>query len=220
MARWQSDLYFKFLMQGVAGFCPEANLDPMEIGISNLPESGAIIEIGSMLGRSASYLSRFMEMYQKKALFCSVDDWYFEGYWPNGMIKEGFSSDDWRAFTEKSFKINMEHLAHPRPNHFKMRSAEFLKAWDQGAELTDLWDLSVKLGGPIGFAFIDGDHHYQPSKTDFEGIDKHLLSGGHILFDDSAADAPFECVKLAVEVSERPDYVLVGRYPNILVRKK
>jgi hypothetical protein len=57
-------------------------------------------------------------------------------------------------------------------------------------------------------------------KRDFENTDRALLSGGFILFDDSADGSKWEVNRLTREIASGHQYELVSRNPNYLFRKK
>ena len=95
-----------------------------------------------------------------------------------------------------------------------------MQLWGTSATVIDVFDRSIKLGGPLAFAFIDGDHSYEGSMKDFVNIDRHLSFGGYILFDDSGDGGGRGCGLTAREASKHPRYELVSKNPNYLIRKR
>lgn len=65
----------------------------------------------------------------------------------------------------------------------QLASDVFFSNWEKEAEVNDIFDRSIKLGGPISFAYIDGNHAYEAVHHDFENVDKWLETGGFILFE-------------------------------------
>ncbi len=98
-------------------------------------------------------------------------------------------------------------------------SDDFFDRWESGLAIEDLFDRPVKLGGEISFAYIDGAHSYEASKKDFENIDRYLVPGGFVFFDDSKGKGPFESSRTAQEVLNNPRYELVFTTPNYLFRR-
>jgi hypothetical protein len=78
----------------------------------------------------------------------------------------------------------------------------------------------VTFGGPIAFAYIDGNHAYDFARRDFENTDRFLVPGGFILFDDSADGSEFEVTRVVQEVLNSDAYEIVAKNPNYLLRKR
>jgi hypothetical protein len=78
------------------------------------------------------------------------------------------------------------------PHHIAVSSDKFFELWTQKEEVVDFFGHVTTLGGPISFAYIDGDHTYEQSWRDFQNVDRFLLPGGFIVFDDSADDCEWE----------------------------
>jgi len=74
------------------------------------------------------------------------------------------------------------------PHTIELLSDPFFAAWDRRDARIDVFGRTTRLGGPIAFCYIDGDHAYAQSRRDFENVDRHLVPGGFILFDDSAGN--------------------------------
>ena len=72
----------------------------------------------------------------------------------------------------------------------------------------------------ISFAYIDGNHQYEFAKRDFENVDKILISGGFILFDDSADYTNWGSKKVAQEAAKSGKYEVVRKNPHYFLRKK
>ncbi len=210
---WRDDPYIPWLKNGVAGFCNDDNIEAMSIAVENMPD-GAVIEIGSFLGRSACFISRLIEIAGRTNPFFTVDDWFFEGYQPTPTM------DRWRAFNEAAFKVATSYLLSAPPFHLKVRSRQFFELWQARAPACDLFERKISLGGPIAFAFIDGDHSYEAALGDGLSVMRDLAPSGYILFDDSRAgddNAHQGCRKAALEIAAQLE--LVGEFPNVLVRR-
>jgi hypothetical protein len=84
----------------------------------------------------------------------------------------------------------------------------------------DVFGREVHLGGPIGFAYVDGNHSYDVARRDFDGCDAHLEAGGFILFDDSADHSVWEVRRVVREAIRTGRYEVVAKNPNYLLRRK
>lgn len=216
---WQDDHHFDWIKLAVPGWCDDKNIEAMSYAVEGMP-SGAVIEIGSFVGRSTCVISRLLEISGRDARFFSVDDWYFEGFVKGGVVSTHITHDSFREYVERQFRTNVEYFTGRRPFHLKMRSDEFFRGWSEGREEADLFDRRVTLGGEIAFAFVDGDHSYEGSKRDLFNVIRLLAPGGLILIDDSYPGAPHECRSVAEELLGHADLTLFGRYPNIMLQKK
>lgn len=204
------DPIMKSIRNGLVGWCPDKNIQIIDICTRVMPLEGAIIEIGSYCGLSTAIIAHCLRRYKKTNPFYSVDNWYFEGYKPNTTVSDAFTHDDWRYHTEGMFKLAMCLMAkNINHSHIKLQSNPFFEAWEQAQVLPDLNGKKVQLGGDIAFAYIDGDHSYHQAKQDFLNVDKFLVPGGICFFDDSADDVPFGCRQAALEVEQLPNYQLI-----------
>jgi predicted O-methyltransferase YrrM len=121
----------------------------------------------------------------------------------------------------ESFRRNVMLFSGSRlPYHIDLGSDEFFAAWDSREERVDFFGNLTRLGGPISFAYIDGNHSYAHSKKDFENVDRYLEPGGFIVFDDSADNSLWECRRTAKETAALKRYELVAKNPNYCLRKR
>lgn len=216
---WRKDDHMKWIKAGVSGWCDDGNIQAMATAIENMPD-GAVIEIGSFVGRSTCIISRLLELAESPAPFYSVDDWYFEGYHPDGVVSKHVTLDNWRGYTEQQFIANVSYFTGRRPLHIKTRSDDFFRQWGEGRKYRDLFGRRVRLGGGIAFAFIDGEHSYDGSKRDAENTLRFLLPGGYMLLDDSYDGTPHQSGRMAIELLAHPLLELVGRYPNMMFKRR
>ena len=219
----ESDGYIQWICQILGGWlCPgHGNIAAFDYGLKNMPENGAVIEIGSFLGLSTNIIAYLTAKHNRNNQFFSCDPWLFEGTEkPIGGYFDA-STKEYRDYAKKVFQMNLETFsAERKPYAIESLSNEFFELWHSGATAKDVFDRTVKLGGDISFAYIDGAHTYEAAKADFLGVHRHLLSGGFILFDDSGDDSPFECRKVISEVLTNPSYELISKSPNYFFRKK
>jgi hypothetical protein len=93
-----------------------------------------------------------------------------------------------------------------------------------------------KLPTPLNadFAFIDGDHHYEPCRSDAFRIERHLSPSSYLIFHDFQVGGPtwpnialpnqtvFPGIDEAVRdfLSAYPNYEVIEHYGGVLVVKK
>jgi len=98
---------------------------------------------------------------------------------------------------------------------------DFFARWKQGETTTDLFGAAVKLGGPIAFCYLDGDHTYKQVRRDFENADAHLEPRGFLLFDDSADDCTHTGSRaVAREAAASGKYNVIAKNPHWFLQKR
>lgn len=215
------DEYLGWLRYANAGMLNSGNVYLMKYAIERLPSDDPIIEIGSFCGLSTNVITYFLRKNKKKnILFCS-DKWIFEGS-ENGdyLGKDNILRSDYKQFVKDTFARNINFFSPNLPYPIELTSDEFFDKWTENAEMKDIFNRSIKLGGKVSFCYVDGNHTYKFVKQDFENIDKHLLPGGFILFDDTSDADYFGLKKLMTEIKKRSDYELIMKNPNYLFKKK
>lgn len=210
------------------GMLHPGNIYLMDQAIREMPDGGAVLEIGSYGGLSANVLRYLMQKHGRNApLFC-CDAWVYEGLHdatvPAGPWMDGRADvlrTDYMAYIKTSF-IQAAKLLWPNdlPKAVHLDSDTFFEAWREGKFLKDVFEREVKLGGPISFAYIDGNHAYDYAKRDFDNVAEFLLPGALVLLDDSAKHQHFGSAKLAREIQGHPDFEVVRANPHYLFRKK
>ncbi len=103
---------------------------------------------------------------------------------------------------------------------FQLTSDEFFEAWTGGADHTDLFRQTRKLGGTFAFVYVDGNHSHSVVRRDFENIDPLLEPGGFVTL---MIPKP---MARAVRRSSPPKFPtwqgieLIQQAPNALFRKR
>jgi len=219
----EDDKYIFWLCWLVGGFLRQGdgNIVAMDYAIRLMPTGGAVIEIGSLLGLSTNILAYMTIKYRRDNPFFTCDPWELED---TGEMVSGyynFGTRVYRDYIKETFIRNCQTVSPSRiPHTIESYSGPFFAAWREGAQKTDVFGRPVTLGGPISFTYIDGAHAYGPVKQDFLDVDRSLLPGGFILFDDSADGSGWDVNRVVKEVQENPAYELVLKAPNYLFRKK
>jgi hypothetical protein len=220
------DQYLRWVIQIIGGWLriEDGNCYCFNHALRHMPEGGAVIEIGSFLGASINVMSYMMIRYKRNNTLFNADPWLFE---ETENLIGGFydaSAPSCREYAKSTYINNTRTFSEKKlPHTIEALSDRFFDLWHQGTEVQDVFGRKIKLGGPISFAYIDGAHTYEAAKKDFENVDKHLLPGGFVLFDDSSAQAPFGCVRSAQEAAALPNYQKVFggvQNLNVFLQKK
>ena len=207
------------------GMMTKGNVDALYHGLKGTKDiEGCLIEIGSFCGLSSNvitYLKRHLGI--KKPLF-AMDPWdlvEIEDLKDDlPQLELGIPQVELGQFIRESYVTRVGFFSRDDlPYALHGFSGDLMTQWHRNETATDLFDRQVDLGGPIAFAFIDGDHTYEGAKLDFENIDRHLSVGGMILFDDSADAGDRGCEAAAHEAAARKNYVLISKNPNYLIQK-
>lgn len=219
--RW--DEYLAWLIQCVPGMFEKGNATAMAYALQHLPDkTSAIVEIGSFCGLSTCVLGYLREKYGVANPLFNCDRWQFEGQELGKLVGDSrhVTHDVYAAFVRASYVRNVEtfYPGEP-PRTIEAFSDEFFQQWKESKETTDFFGKPARLGGPLGFCYIDGNHTYDFARRDFENADRFLVPGGFILFDDSADGTEWEVRRVVAEVLESGKYRLAGKIPNYLVQK-
>lgn len=221
--RCRNDSYVPWLCQIMGGWLHpnSGNIVALDHAIANLPAETAVLEIGSFLGLSTNVIGHLLRKHNKTANFFSSDPWEFEG--TEDLIGGVFdaASSNYRDYVKTVFMQNCRTFAGSNcPYAFEVRSDQFFEKWSSRDVHTDLWGRQILMGGPLGLAYIDGEHSYKQCLQDFLNVDRVLAVGGFILFDDSADNSAHTgCKEVVQELRKDPRYRLVFRQPNYLFKK-
>ncbi len=219
----QANEFLTWVCFAVPGMLGQGNVDAMEYALANMPPGKPILEIGSFCGLSTVVLCYLLDKRSKTTPIFTCDKWEFAGQQLGVPLGDSPSvtHDVYRAYVRGAFLRSMQTFAANRlPYTIERFSDEFFRRWFTDEKTVDVFDRPVTLGGKIGFCYIDGNHTYEFAKRDFENTDRALVSGGFILFDDSADGSPWEVNQLTREIASGNQYELVSRNPNYLFRKR
>lgn len=205
----------------VPGWLHHGNVELFDYCLANLPSAAPVIEIGSFAGLSLNTIIYLLKRHGRSNPVFSVDEWT----WRNPNRADVFRADtvsmeEHRHLVMETFRRNVSLYSRSNlPHHIVANSDRFFAEWAACNSTTDFFSREVALGGPISFAYIDGDHSYEQSLKDFQNISKHLEVGGFVVFDDSWDESPWQCARTAREAAERSDYRLVDKRPNFCLQK-
>jgi hypothetical protein len=182
-----------------------------------------VLKIGSFCGLSTCVISYFKEKLGLANSFYTCDLWSFEAQKLGQPLADSrtLTHDEHKDFIRESFLRNVQAFCRPNiPHTIEADSDTFFEKWSSEQNVIDVFGSPAKLGGPISFCFIDGNHSYAFARRDFENTDRFLVPKGFILFDDSADGSEWEVCQVVKEVLASNAYSLVSKNPNYLLQKK
>ncbi len=216
--------FVDWLRYANAGMLMEGNIYSMEYAALHLSSEYPAIEIGSFCGLSTNLINFYLHINGRKNILICSDKWEFENAGaPNSMLGgSSVSFADYKVLVKESFIRNTSLFSRNRLDKtFPVEefSDDLFRLWKQQAAVKDIFGKSITLGGPISFAYIDGNHSYAFAKRDFENVDQYLVAGGFILFDDSGDGSGWEVCRVIDELKQNGRYEVIVHNPNYLVRK-
>lgn len=219
--KYYSDPFIEWLQYYNAGMISQGNVYVFKYVIENIKSNSPICEIGAFCGLSANLICYFQRKFNKSNSFFSVDAFDYDP--TKTMKKIADSSLRYIDFNSKIKNVYLDNLKlfseKNVPHSFEAFSNDFFISWRNHSKQKDLFSKEVQLGGPICFAYIDGDHSYEGAKKDFINCDEFLESGGFLFFDDSSDESDWEVKKVIIEVKKSGKYKVVMKNPNYLFIK-
>ena len=214
--------YLNWMSFANAGMLHAGHRFLIDRAISQLPTDDPVVEIGAFAGLSTNVLIYFLTKHGKPNALYSTDPWVFEGEGVETLPEPQIPFDDYRRLVQEQFERNVRFWSGSRlPHAYALASDEFFAAWREGGILTDVFGRDARVGGPLSFCFVDGDHSPEQVRRDFEHVDELLVPGGFVLFDDSDEFGAFPDVNRVVrEALRHYGYDLVGENPHHLLRKR
>lgn len=214
-----SDAYTNWLRTMNAGMLHRGNLYCFDYAVRNMPAGGRIVEIGSFCGLSANAITYYKRKAGVTTPLVTCDGWIFYKLPETDIYGSPKSIPEYREYVMETFRRNVSfYSSDDLPHTVESNSDDFFAAWRAGTATKDVFGRDVQLGGPISFAYIDGNHTYPFVRRDVENATEFLLPGGFLLLDDSSSGDP---QRVAREIAKNDDrYELVARNPNYLFRKR
>jgi hypothetical protein len=214
-----SDKYTELLIGVNAGWLERGNLYCFDYAVRRLPGDAPMVEIGSFCGLSTNLLTYYKQLHSAKNELFNCDKWSWGDAGRIGASPVTY--EEYLAHARETYVRNVRTFSRADlPHTVEEFSADFFERWRRGEEVTDVFGRAARLGGPISFCYIDGDHAYETAKRDFEDADEFLERGGFILFDDSADGTRWEVARVRDEVLASGRYEVAAKNPNYLFRKR
>lgn len=175
----------------------ESNDDKLAamMGIFASTPAGDVVEIGSLMGRSASVLLYLAWRYRIGPVL-TIDPWR-----PDAAIQRGspteFNSlvDEWDfEVLSEGFMVNMIPFRTDDHAHMRLASENAFKVYANGEAILSPMGGRVAYVGKIAAIHIDGNHDYDCVKKDCELWLGRMLPGSWLILDDyiwSHGDGPY-----------------------------
>ena len=213
------DEYLDWLMLANAGMQVPGNLHLFDLAIAAAPPA-PMLEIGSFCGLSTNIIGYLKAKHGRDEPLFSCDRWCFEGADKPLPTAAPVTREQLRDFVIASFEHAVRTFSPAAlPFAVELSSDEFFELWRARGHARDRFGREVRLGGELGFAFIDGNHTYEYAMRDFANCDEQLLPGGLLLFDDSDDAGSWEVREVIHDVRRTGRYEVVAKNPNYLLRK-
>lgn len=219
--KYLQDEYLNWLCFANAGMLEKGNLYCFDYAIRNLPSDSPVVEIGSFCGLSTNAINYLLKKNHRKNKIFSCDRWDFVGAESNTTVGDSdISHAAYRKFVKESHMRNIKMFSDFNlPYSIEVNSDDFFKIWEESREVSDIFGRRAKLGGPISFCYIDGNHSFEYVKRDFNNVDRFLEKGGFVFFDDSSECSELGSSRFMREVMKNRDYKLIMKNPNCLFQK-
>jgi hypothetical protein len=197
-------------------------LDISDEYVNWLCYAAPIVEIGSFCGLSTNLLTYYEAKNGVRNPLFTCDKWTFEGANHNSTLGDSsVTHEEYRTFVKETFIRNVSVFSrHALPHTVEILSDDFFEAWRESREVLDVFGRATRLGGPISFCYIDGNHTYEYVRRDFQNCDEFLEPRGFILFDDSADSSDWEVRQVIAEIQAAKKYECIVNNPNYLFMKK
>lgn len=138
------------------------------LGAMHGPGRGAIVEIGSFMGRSTCFLAAGAKMAGREKVY-AID--HFSGS-PEHQT-DGFDTVKEIAESGTTFPQFQKNIADAgltdQVEPIRASTVDAARGWDR----------------PIRLLFLDGDHSYEATRRDFELFAPHVVPDGIVMFHDT-----------------------------------
>jgi hypothetical protein len=218
-----ADGYPSLSLREVAGVLRQASLIYGEsnddklaamMGVAASAPPGDVVEIGTLMGRSASVLLYLAWRYRTGPVL-TIDPWRAD----NATQRQ--SPDSFRALVDEwdfevlseGFFVNMIALRADDHTHLRMTSQDAFAKYANGQALRGPRENPVTYSGKIAIIHIDGNHDYDSVKQDCELWLGRMLPESWLILDDylwAHGDGPYRVGnELLRDQSERIDCAFV-----------
>lgn len=155
------------------------------MGIFARAPKGDVVEVGSLMGRTAAVMKLLADAYDVGPLL-TVDPWdeaaavqhespafvqQMAFAWQPGVLPAGFT-------------VNLLGLGIKNHAHLRLSSMAGYAKYDSDRVLPGVGGLPVTFSGKIAVLHIDGNHDYEQVLNDWDHWGTRLGPGGWVIFDD------------------------------------
>lgn len=165
----------------------ESNDDKLAamVGVFASAPKGDVVEIGSLMGRSAFVLQFLSELHSTGPLL-TVDPWQaFNAVQHDSPEQFQSLVDVWDfEVLAQGFAVNVLPYGIGRHAHLRMASEQGHSAYTANAPIVGLSSSTVAFSRNIAVLHIDGNHDFAEVARDVELWVPHLVAGGWLILDD------------------------------------
>jgi hypothetical protein len=202
---------FTDLLCGInSGWLERGNLYCFDYAVRNLPSDSPLVEIGAFCGLSTNLITYHKELHSVRNKLINCDKWLWGS--TERIGGSSFTYPEYLHFAKETYVRNVTMFSRfGLPYTVEQFSSDFFEKWRRGGEERDVFGRTIRLGGPISFCYVDGNHAYEYVRRDFEDADEFLERGGFILFDDSSDYTRWEVARVRDEVIAGGRYEVVAK---------
>ncbi|TDP71394.1 class I SAM-dependent methyltransferase [Roseateles toxinivorans] len=173
------------LADGIYGESNELKIAAMIAIFASSPE-GDVVEIGSLVGRSAAVLAWLARRYDIGQVL-AIDPWepLAAQQHDSPQLVRTVLSDDWDfSLLPKDFAINLQSVGWGQLNYLQMRSIDGHAHYCRTGTVESPEFGQTRYCGKIAVLHIDGNHDYSAVASDTERWFPLLVPGGWLILDD------------------------------------
>lgn len=164
-------------------------------GIFSTAPTGDVVEVGSLMGRSAFVLIYLAWRYSVGAVL-TVDPWQpFAAVQKDSPLEFQALVDEWDfAVLSEGFAVNMVPMRTLDHAHIRSESAEGYRKYAAGETILSISGEPVNYARRVAVIHIDGNHDYSSVRKDCELWLTRLVPGAWLILDDyiwAHGDGPY-----------------------------
>jgi hypothetical protein len=165
------------------------------MGVFTTAPKGDVVEIGSLMGRSAFVLLSMAKKYSVGPVV-TVDPWKAsEAIQAESPLSFQRMVDEWDfEILREGFFVNTASLAVRDHAHLQMPSVQAFAEYASRQVLCSPWGDSFRPQGTISLIHIDGNHDYDSVSEDYRLWGSRIVPGGWLILDDyiwAHGDGPY-----------------------------
>ncbi len=187
------------MVSNIPGWSPIDQLFSLYSIVAASDVEGHVVEVGSWCGRSSCVLGMASMRCRGTKVYC-IDLFPERSDWKRNedgsySLKVSLAGNDVLAYRdqtvwERPFEQDIEPIYERYRSAYDVFKESIENNGLKGIVIPfrgtlDMFLGQVDDGFDIKFAFIDGDHSYDSVLSDVENIERHLVPGGWICFDDA-----------------------------------
>lgn len=175
------------LLKHAAQIYGESNDDKLAamVGIFSSAPKGDVVEIGSLMGRSA-FVLQFLSALHDIGPLLTIDPWQADNAVQHDSPQQFQSLVDVWDFEvlAQGFAVNVLPYGIGNHAHLRMASERGHGVYEAAEPIKGVSGSSVAFSGKIAVLHIDGNHDFAQVSRDVQMWVPHLVNGGWLILDD------------------------------------